>query len=293
MNGTDLKAFSEHKHHQGEWKTSVVPAKNIFIRTLGSFLSLKRRGVTRLAGRLPTGALVLDIGCGTGAYSAWIGSQKSLRVVAMDWSFESLFRKFGADTTTVMRVCADASRMPFREHSFSGAFSIDTLGHVRSHDQVLDELVRVTRPNAPCFLHSECNDYQQRWPDREIIRRLGDDKLAQQDGHINLVPAFTHRSQYARRFRIRWFASPGGVFGWLLGYPEKYAPVMRQAGMTLPWVLCSIFAVVKRLPVVGGLLRLLNASTNRLEIFLGIHGGGSCFAEIQRVSESSSAPSSL
>ncbi len=282
MNPIQPKEFSERKHALGEWKTSAMSGSNPVVRALFDYLSMKRRGISALARHIAADSLVLDLGCGNGAYTKWLSSQKPLKTVSVDWSFDALSKRFGARKEGAMRVCADASRLPFRAECFAGAFSIDTLGHVKSQDACADELLRVCRPGARLFIHSECGDYQSRWPDDDLITRLKTDVLAEQDGHINLRPSHEIRAMFARRFHLLWFSSPAGVLGWLFGYPEKYAPAFRQARMFIPWICAVVTSVVKKTPVFGWAMRMLNATTNHLELFLGLEGGGSCFCALRK-----------
>jgi hypothetical protein len=82
----------------------------------------------------------------------------------------------------------------------------------------------------------------------------------------------------ARRFQIDSSWSPAGLTGWLTGYPEKYRLAFAKARLPLLVGLTALFALVKRLPLLGTLLRLKNSLLNRLELALGLQGGGSFFA---------------
>jgi SAM-dependent methyltransferase len=175
-------------------------------------------------------------------------------------------------------VCADATRLPLKEECCAAVFSVDMLGHVAERGRALDELVRVTTLGARLFLHGECSDPHERWPDRMLLRRLGTDAVGDLDGHVAVPRSLELRHAFACRFRIEWFASPAGLLGWLLGYPEKYRGAFRAARAYPGMALTFVFAGLKRLPLVGGLLRFVNALTNHLELFLGLTGGGSCFA---------------
>lgn len=258
------------------------------VRFCAGFLSQKRRGVDELAAMMPTAAqgMVLDAGAGQGAYSVWFASasrsvRDAHRVVGVDGSFTAL-RKSRRMKGRIAMVCADLHALPFREQRFCASFSIDTLGHVADVNKVLDELLRCVVSGAPLFLHSECADYKKRWPDRMLIRRLGRDLPAEQDGHVRLLDARELFTLYSRRFRIISFVNPAGYLGWFLGYPEKYRPAFAAAGLNgFAWFL-SVCAFVKRMPVLGVIMRLKNALSNHMENYLGLTGGGSCFAFVKK-----------
>jgi SAM-dependent methyltransferase len=287
--------FNDAKHGRGEWDTTMCASRNRLLRFCASLLSQKRKGVDELAGMVPNAApvMVLDAGAGQGAYSVWFASaSRSMRcahrVVGVDISFTALQRAAGVIRSlrpvkgSIAMVCADLHALPFRQEQFSASFSIDTLGHVADVNKVLDELLRCVTPGAPLFLHSECADIKKRWPDRMLIRRLGRDLPAEQDGHTHLLDARDVFVLYSRRFRIVSFANPAGYLGWFLGYPEKYRPAFAAAGLSgFAWFL-SMCAFVKKTPVLGLIMRLKNALSNHLENYLGLTGGGSCFAFVKK-----------
>ena len=242
---------------------------------------MKREGVDRLA-RIASGdALVLDLGSGAGAYALWFLSRCPATVVSVDWSLLALRRAPLPVRGRLLRVCADVSMLPFRSRVFSAAFSVDTFGHVEHLGRALDELGRVCRCGVPLFLHSECADYRSRWPDRALIAELGEDRPALADGHVGLRRSTDLRKAYTARFMLLTFESPAGLLGWLIGHPEKYAPAFRAASHRLPAAVTGMMGLARAAPVLGWGLRIVNALTNRLELFLGISGGGSCFAVLR------------
>jgi SAM-dependent methyltransferase len=179
-------------------------------------------------------------------------------------------------------VCADIGELPFREEQFCASFCIDALGHVADVNKVLDELFRCSAAGARLFLHSECADYRRRWPDRMLIRKLGEDQPARQDGHAGLLEARELFMLYTRRFRVISFVNPAGYLGWFLGYPEKYRPAFAAAGFRGFSLFLGFCAAVKKLPFFGIIMRFKNALSNHLENFLGLTGGGSCFAFVRK-----------
>jgi len=273
------RAFSAQKHARSQWSSRVCTSALPLTRAAWHFLSGKRALVDRCAAAVAPGALALDIGCGDGAYSHWfLGRARRASVAAVDWSVDGLRRVAPSKRGRIMRVCADARLLPFKPAVFDAVFTVDTLGHVRRPEAMLDEIVRTAKPGAFCAVHSECCDYRERWPDRALIRALGRDVPAELDGHVSLRTSTELHHLYARRFTVAAFYSPAGRLGWLTGYPEKYRPAFAAARWRTPAVLCAVMSAVKRTPGPGLLLRLFNAATNHFELFLGLTGGGSCFA---------------
>jgi SAM-dependent methyltransferase len=279
MASTDsARSFSEQRHCEGKWNTRMA-AVNWPARVFWNFISFKRSGISRLAGSCRPGSAGIEIGSGTGAYAHWFAQQCRCTVVATDWSFQALSLMPADKRHRILRVCADAQMLPFRARTFDFVFTVDVLGHIENPNQALDEVLRVTRPACPVFIHSECSDYRRRWPDIALIKKLGIDFGVQLDGHWSLRNSAQIYQMLIARFHVTSFFSPAGLAGWLCGYPEKYSPAFAAASWRFLAAATSAFAVIKRTPVAGAFLRLINALSNHIELFFGIVGGGSCFAD--------------
>jgi ubiquinone/menaquinone biosynthesis C-methylase UbiE len=277
------RKFSENKHSIGQWKTRVFISRHPLIRAATAFCSLKRAGVDNLAKANKKARIILDAGAGGGAYSHWyLGRAAHGVCIAVDWSENALRRIAQPQAGVILPVCADLRFLPFRSLSIDALFSIDTLGHINRCESALDEFARVCKSGADLFVHSECRDYQSRWPDRNLIKILGDDTLARSDGHDFLKYFAELYEHYCRRFQIKSFVNPAGYFGFILGYPEKYKPAFLKAHWRFWGLLAGFFSVLKKTPVIGLGLRAANALTNHCEIFLRLKGGGSCFAELKK-----------
>lgn len=279
---TRLRELSGRFHESGRWNTSVSACRNPIVRALWRFCSFKRSGVDRLADKFGPEALIMDLGAGNGAYSHWFLGRTPCTVVAVDWSPAALAKIPVPSRGSILRVCADISSLPIKPGIFDAAFSVDTLGHIPALAPVLDEALRVVRPGSPLFLHSECADYRERWPDRDLIHKSGKDHVASLDGHVALRLSSELRAAYGRRYRVRTFYSPAGILGWLLGYPENYCAGFKEARLLFWCIPTGLFAMAKWFIPLRALLRLVNALTNHIELFLGITGGGSCFALIEK-----------
>ena len=284
------RSFSDEKHLSGQWRTRMVVTANPGLRQLFSYCSFKRSGVAALAKKIPAAPrpqLAVDLGSGQGAYAHWFlgGTLRgNVTVIAIDWSREALLRIPAPARGKIVKICADAGSIPLKSESADALFSLDTLGHVESIPKVLDEILRIAKPGAPLFLHSECGDYRTRWPDTMLMKRIGYDFLARYDDHRSVLPFAALRSLYTQRFHIDMIQSAAGYTGWLTGYPDKYRLAFAEAGAKTFVVLTSFFSFVKRMPLTGLLLRLLNSSINHLELALGLQGGGSCCALLHKPS---------
>ena len=289
-----LRAISASHHASGRWNTSSVAPRNSLLRALINFGSFKRQGVNDLARRcagVPSGRLTntmaLDAGCGNGSYARWfLSGAPQATVIALDWTWQPLKAMPKTIEGTILRVCADLHHLPFKASVFAACYSVDTLGHLARVPMALNEIARVCRDSASLFMHSECNDYQNRWPDKTLIKRIGADQPAQADSHVGLMAAAELRSLYTARFTVQTFSSPAGLLGWLIGYPHKYAPAFKAARMPFFYAVCLTVAFLRRLPVIGLFIRFVNVITNHFELFVGIENGGSCFAVMKKPAQS-------
>jgi len=105
----------------------------------------KRRGV-EIAG-LQDNATVLDLASGTGDFSRLVASRRpQAKTVAVDLTegMLRLARARGVDRA----VCADATILPFAEHTFDCVFIGYGLRNFPDLDSALQEIQRVTRPGG-------------------------------------------------------------------------------------------------------------------------------------------------
>ena len=109
------------------------------VMTFGLDVRWRRRAVREL--RLPRGALVVDLACGTGDFCKEL-HRSGYRTVGFDFSLGML----GAATTTAPLVAADILRLPLRDGSAEGATCGFALRNVADLQAFFTELARVVRP---------------------------------------------------------------------------------------------------------------------------------------------------
>ncbi len=279
----DERGFSIRKHASGGWRTTLLTVSNPLVRRLSVFLSFKNQELFEFAKRCNACDIVLDLGAGCGSYSAFFLQCRPCTVIAVDWVYEALRKIPSLHKNKILPICADIRRLPIKSGRIDAVFSIDTLGHIREQETALDEINRICRTGAPVFLHCETSDYRSRLPDRLLIKKYGFDPIAEQDGHIGIKSSQQMRSLYEQRFLVIKFFSPAGIFGWLLGYPEKYWRLLFSSRMFFFAIPSAFTAFFKKIAGLKVLLRLINICTNRLELFLGLEAGGSCFARCRTI----------
>ena len=105
-----------------------------------------------LAAIIPTNALVLELGCGTGKNTAWL-APSAQHITAVDFSEEMLNRakeKYAASNLDFLQ--ADITRQwPFDDGSFDLVTCNLILEHIEDLDFVFFEAMRVLKPDGYFF----------------------------------------------------------------------------------------------------------------------------------------------
>ncbi|HEV2760563.1 MAG TPA: class I SAM-dependent methyltransferase [Acidimicrobiales bacterium] len=96
---------------------------------------------------VPTGSLVLDAGCGTGATGAWLAD--SYQLVGID-SERTAVELFSGQRPGATLLNADISRLPLRDASVDAVLCVTVLCHRAIADPAatVGELVRVLKPGG-------------------------------------------------------------------------------------------------------------------------------------------------
>ncbi len=135
-------------------------APDAYQRTVGVFFTaLHRRAVVHASHAAPTGARVLDVGCGPGRLVRLLAQRRQdLRVDGLDVTPQmvdharaALARAGLADRTGV--VVGDATAMPFPDASFDVVTSTMSLHHWSPVASAVREVLRVLRPGGSAFLY--------------------------------------------------------------------------------------------------------------------------------------------
>jgi SAM-dependent methyltransferase len=109
------------------------------------------RELARFRQMVPTGGLVLDVGCGPGQYARALES-RGLRVVGLDLS-PGMLRQAQASENHRL-VCADMRRLPLATGCAAGCFACASLLHLprTQAPQVLSEFRRALRPGGALYV---------------------------------------------------------------------------------------------------------------------------------------------
>jgi ubiquinone/menaquinone biosynthesis C-methylase UbiE len=131
-----MKRSSEKKHWDDFWAGSA---------NLDDVYGTDRRIVEDLAKHVDVrGLRVLEVGAGTGRDAGEIAAVGA-RVVALDYSEESLRLLRSTLPSSAGIVCGDATKLPFAAGSFDVVYHQGLLEHFRRPEDVLDENLRVLK----------------------------------------------------------------------------------------------------------------------------------------------------
>lgn len=139
------------------------------------FVSRRELALSLLDCNLQESAVILDVGCGTGAVLTELEGRGS--AVGVDLSQEAL--AYSKSRGLNHLVYANAEQLPFLDHTFDAVVSLDTIEHVPGHHKAVAEVFRVLKPggvfvmNVPAFSwlwgpHDVALMHQRRYTRRQV-----------------------------------------------------------------------------------------------------------------------------
>lgn len=209
--GTNITLLTECEtlpHPMNNWANTLKTAlgRGIFPHQLSFVLDLPlrklllspRKLVTRL--RLADTTRVLEIGAGSGFYSAEVGRNVSKgRLELLDVQFEMLKkaqRKFEAEGIfNAGYTLADASSLPFKDSCFDVIFLVTVLGEISDQKAFLSEANRLLKPKGIISI-------SEHYPDPDFSPFAQINSLVEKEG-FELAEHFGGRWSYTANFRIR------------------------------------------------------------------------------------------
>ena len=112
-------------------------------------VELTRKTVAAL--KLPGGARLVELGCGTGTTARMLAEEFGLRVSALDRSRLNVERaeaRFGGVRPAAQFLCADAQSLPFEDGAFDAALAECTFSLFADQSAALRETLRILKPGG-------------------------------------------------------------------------------------------------------------------------------------------------
>jgi ubiquinone/menaquinone biosynthesis C-methylase UbiE len=170
----------------------------------------ERALLASLLARIPCTSRVLEVGCGTGAFTAWLATRGS-RVVGLDRA-PAMLAALRRRHPRLPVVLADAHQLPFPPGAFDVAVFVATLEFLERPGEALTEAVRVARQGIVLIVLN-------RWSLGGLSRRWGPQARRPLLGtaHDYAVPAVVRVLRQAARGRLerlRWTSTlfPDGLW---------------------------------------------------------------------------------
>jgi ubiquinone/menaquinone biosynthesis C-methylase UbiE len=133
---------------------------------LAAWLDITSRGICKDEVRR-----ILDIGCGTGRFSAALAAHFSADVVAVDPSERMLTKARQKATSRVRYGCAAAEALPLRDGSIDMTFMSMVFHHFNDPARAVEECRRVLRPDGLVCLRTATTDRTHECPYVPFFKR--------------------------------------------------------------------------------------------------------------------------
>jgi SAM-dependent methyltransferase len=178
----------------------------------------------------PGARRVLEVGCGTGHFTAWLATQ-GLQTVGLDRA-PGMLAEFRRRRPQLPVICADAHRLPVRAGAVDLVVFVTTLEFLEDPEAALTEAVRVARQGLVLLVLN-------RWSLGGISRRWGAQArgalLSQaRDLSVRGLQASVQRAAAQRLRELRWTSTlfPAGL--WWLRLPFPVGDVIGMAARLAP-----------------------------------------------------------
>jgi ubiquinone/menaquinone biosynthesis C-methylase UbiE len=180
-----------------------------------NLVSRRRFALEMLESRLPSGAKVLDVGCGTGHLAAEL-AQRGFEAWGLDVS-DAMVRYAREHHRADRFQVGDIERIPFLDNTFDGVMCLGVMEYLSSDEPALREMWRVlkpggraviTTPSSICPFHYMDRSFERlRFIFRPLVRFIRDRRGSKPPSPSETLPIVTHR----RYYRGRWLKQLNSV----------------------------------------------------------------------------------
>jgi ubiquinone/menaquinone biosynthesis C-methylase UbiE len=158
----------------------------------------------------PQAQSVLEVGCGTGHFTAWLASQ-GLRVVGLDRA-PAMVAEMRRRYPEIPGLMGDAHRLPVRDRAVDLVVFVTTLEFLEAPIAALAEAMRVARQGLLMVVLNRCSlgGLSRRWGRQAHHALLGQ----AQDYALRALQATVRQAAGPRLHRVRWASTlfPNGLW---------------------------------------------------------------------------------
>jgi ubiquinone/menaquinone biosynthesis C-methylase UbiE len=183
-----------------------------------------------LLASLPQARSVLEVGCGTGHFAAWLASQ-GWRVVGLDRS-PAMLAEMCRHFPNIPAVLGDAHRLPVRESAIDIVLFVTTLEFLEEPAEALAEAVRVARQGVVVIALNP-------WSVGGLSRRWGSQARQSllsraRDYSLRALQAAVRQAAGKRLQEVSWASTLLPACFWLVRVPIPVGDVIGLVAVLLP-----------------------------------------------------------
>lgn len=204
--------------------------------------------ICRIA-RLDRGALVLDLGCGTGILFSDLAA-RGYRVVGLDVSPDMLLASRNR-VPEVARLCADGGRIPVDDSTFDAVVCRGSIHHMPDAQTTLREIARVLKRGGRLIFSEPSNDFILNRAARRLMYAVNrefhrQDEAFRRNRIIPLLEDVGLEIEYSRGFGFLAY-----VFA---GFPDKLGILGKMPGNgAITRCLIAVDTLLEALPYINRL----------------------------------------
>jgi ubiquinone/menaquinone biosynthesis C-methylase UbiE len=173
--------------------------------------------LTWLLEGFPGAQRVLEVGCGTGHFTAWLASQ-GLQAVGLERA-PAMLAEMGRRFPEVPAILGDAHQLPLRAGAVDVVVFVTTLEFLDEPARALAEAVRVARQGVVVLTLNRCSlgGLSRRWGAQAQRALLGQAR----DYSIKELRTMVRHAAGPRLQRVRWASTlfPDGLWRWRARLP--------------------------------------------------------------------------
>ena len=188
-----------------------------------------------LLGCFPDARSVLEVGCGTGHFAAWL-VERAMRVVGLDRA-PAMLGEMRRHSPKIPAILGDAHSLPFCDGAVDLVMFVTTLEFLEDHAKALAEAVRVARQGIILVVLNRWSvgGFSRRWGPQACQPLLG----RARDYSVWTLRAAVEKAAGERMERIRWASTLFPARLWRFRGRLPFGEVIGMAAALCPLGHCT------------------------------------------------------